>query len=295
MSIVILGSLGNISKPLVQHLIAAGKKVTVVSSSSERKSEIEKLGATAAIGLVTDQDFLENTFKGAEAVYTIVPPYHAKEDWKGYIAGVGQKYANAIKNAGVKYVVNLSSIGAHLADGVGPVSGLYHVEQALNKLEGVNILHLRPAYFYYNLLNNIGLIKNAGIIGGNFGTDSTLVLVHPKDIAKVAAEALISLNFADKSVKYIASDEKKPAEIASILGKAIGKPELPWVDFKDEESFAGMIGAGLYEELAKNYVEMGTSIRNGKMIEDYLNNKPSTLSETKLEHFAEEFALAYNA
>ena len=56
-----------------------------------------------------------------------------------------------------------------MTDGCGPVSGLYKVEQALNTLEDVNVKHLRPAYFYHNLLAQVGLSKHAGIMGGNFG------------------------------------------------------------------------------------------------------------------------------
>lgn len=295
MSIVVTGSLGHISQPLVKQLIAAGKQVTVISSNPEKVSAIEAIGAKAAIGSVIDEAFLEKTFAGAEAVYTTVPPYFAKEDWKGYIGSVGKKYAAAIQKAGVKYVVNLSSIGADKPAGVGPVSGLYLAEQALNALEGVHVLHLRPGYFYYNLLNNIPLIKGHGIIGGNYGVDTTLVLVHTDDIAKVAAEALLSLSFRGKSVQYISSDERTTSDIAAVLGKAIGKPELPWIDFKDEDTLGAMIGAGLTEELAKNYTEMGVAMRSGIMVEDYRAKQQSPTGAVKLEDYAEEFAAAYNA
>lgn len=295
MSIVVTGSLGHISQPLVKQLVAAGKQVTVISSNPEKVSAIEAIGAKAAIGSITDEAFLEKTFAGAEAVYTTVPPYFAKEDWKGYIGSVGKKYAAAIQKAGVKYVVNLSSIGADKPDGVGPVSGLYRAEQSLNALEGVHVLHLRPGFFYYNLLNNIPLIKQHGIIGGNYGVDSTLVLVHTDDIARVAAEALLSLSFTGKSVQYISSDERTTSDIAAVLGKAIGKPELPWIDFKDEDTLGAMIGAGLTEELATNYTEMGVAVRTGLMAEDYRAKQQSPTGAIKLEDYAKEFAAVYNA
>jgi uncharacterized protein YbjT (DUF2867 family) len=162
MKYVITGGAGNISKPLSLSLLKAGHQVTVITRNEANISELVAAGAKAAIGSVEDVDFLSKTFTGADAVYTMVPPIYAVTDWKAYIAGIGQNYADAIKVAGVKHVVNLSSIGAHLADGVGPVSGLYGVEQALNVLTGVNIKHLRPAYFFNNLLANIGMIKQLG-------------------------------------------------------------------------------------------------------------------------------------
>ena len=295
MKYVITGSLGNISKPLTQTLVAAGHDVTVISSQDNKKSEIEALGAKAAIGSIQDAAFLTKTFTGSDGIYTMVPPTFAAADWKAYIGDTGKIYAQAIKASGVKNVVNLSSIGAHMAEGCGPVSGIHREEKALNELSDVNIKHLRPGNFYTNLFSNIGMIKHAGIIGGNYGANTSIVFAHPRDIAEVAAEELQGLSFKGHSIRYVVSDERTTNDVAKVLGTAIGKPELPWIDFKDEDSLGGMIGAGLPEEVAKNYVEMGKAVREGKMFEDYYAHKSSVkISKTKLEDFAKEFAAAYN-
>jgi uncharacterized protein YbjT (DUF2867 family) len=293
MKFVVTGSLGNVSKPLAEKLVAAGHSVTVVSSKADKTAQIEALGAKAAIGSVEDVTFLTKTFAGADAVYTMVPPHMGASNWKKYIAGIGENYAEAIHAAGVKNVVNLSSIGAHMPEGCGPVSGLYFVEKSLNALEGVNVRHLRPSFFYPNLLAQIGMIKQMGIMGGNYGEGATMVLVHPNDIAEVAFEEIRNLSFKGKSIRYIASDEKTTHEIALVLGKAIGKPEIPWVNFKDEETLGGMLQAGVPEEIAKNYAEMGAAMRSGEMASDYLKNKPSEFGKTKLEDFAPVFAAVY--
>lgn len=295
MKYVITGSLGHISKPLVQQLVNAGHQVTVISSNAERTPQIEALGATAAIGDVADVDFLTHTFTGADGVYTMVPPTLSAPHWKEHIHNIGRNYAAAIKAAGVKKVVNLSSIGAHMPDGCGPVSGLFGVEQELNALADVDVLHLRPGFFYYNFMANIGMIKHMGIIGGNYGTNTTLPLAHTADIAAAAAEELLHLTFTGHSIRYVVSDERTTNELATVLGTAIGKLELPWVNFSDEEALNGMIGAGLPQEAATNYVEMGTAMTSGEMARHYIANKPATLAPTKLETFAQEFAAAYAA
>lgn len=293
MNYTITGSLGNISKPITEALVKAGHHVTVITSKQENATAIGAIGAKAAVGSVEDVAFLTEAFEGADAVYTMVPPKWDAKEWKKWIGGIGENYATALKATGVKNVVNLSSIGADKEDGVGPVSGLHLVETALNKLANVNVLHLRPAYFYHNQLSNIGMINHMGINGGNFG-DAIVVLVHPADIAEVAIKALLDLSFKGHSVTYIAGDEKTGAEISSVLGAAIGKPQLPWVVFSDEQNLQGAMQAGLPEEVAKNYTEMGAAMRTGFMFEDYYKNKP-TLSKTKLEDFAKEFAEAFNA
>lgn len=294
MKITVTGSLGNISKPLAEKLVAAGHTVTLISSDPAKTTAIEALGATPAIGSVEDAAFLRSAFAGADAVYTMVPPNFKAADWKAYIGQTGEGYAAAIREAGIKYVVNLSSMGAHLPGGVGPVSGLYRVEQAMNALEGVNVLHLQPGFFYTNFYSNVDMIKHANILGANYAAGDQLALVAPADIATVAAEALINLDFTGKSVWFVASAVHSNAEVARILGKAIGKPSLPWVEFTDEEALAGMEQAGLPKEIAANYVEMGTAARSGKMFEQFRKEGALVNGNTSLEDFAAEFAKSFS-
>ena len=109
MRYVVAGSLGNISKPLSEKLVAAGHDVTIISSHQDKAKAIETLGATAAIGSVEDLQFLKQTFKGAGAVYTMVPPKWDAQNWKEWIGNIGQNYAATIKDAGVKFVVTHDS------------------------------------------------------------------------------------------------------------------------------------------------------------------------------------------
>lgn len=293
MKYVLSGSLGHINKPLTKKLVAAGNDVTVISSNEARKAEIEALGAKAAIGSVEDTDFLTKTFKGADAVFALIPPPATPPtDWKARIHQIGKNFADAVKAAGVKKVVQLSSIGAHMPTGCGPVSGIHFAEQEFGKLDGVDVLHLRPAYFYTNLYSMVGMIKHAGILGNNFGADTPLPIVHPNDIADVAAEELLKLSFTGKGIRYIVSDETTSKEIASVLGAAIGKPGLPYVEFTDQQALDGTIKAGVPEEMARNFTEMGTAIRTGEMTSDYKKH-PVKPGPTKLEDFAKEFAAVF--
>lgn len=294
MKYVITGGAGHISKPLAQHLLQAGHQVTVIGRNASHLKPLTDQGATAAIGTVEDPEFLRETFTGADAVYTMVPPNFTAPDWKAFIAQTGKNYATAIQAAGVKNVVNLSSIGAHMPEGCGPVSGLYYVEQALDSLSEVNILHLRPGFFYQNFLANAGMVRHMNLLGGNYGDANTLmILVHTDDIAAVAAEALQQLSFTGHSIRYVVSDERTAGQVAQVLGTAVGKPDLPWVAFTDEQQLGGMLQAGLPEEVAKNYVEMGAAMRSGAMAEHYQQHRLQALEPTKLEAFAPVFAAVY--
>jgi uncharacterized protein YbjT (DUF2867 family) len=250
------------------------------------------LRATAAIGSLEDVDFLLSTFTGADAVFAMVPPNYTVPDVRAYYRRLGNNYAQAIERAGVKHVVHLSSYGAHLDKGTGFILGAHDAESILNKLSDVAVTHLRPAYFYYNLYNFVDMIKGAGFIGANYGGDDKIVMVAPSDIAAAAAEEL-ETPATGRKVRYVASDERTANEIAHILGAAIGKPDLKWVTFTDEQTQGAMEEKGMPPHIVANFVELGASIHSGTLREDYDLHKPTAMGKVKLEDFAKEFAAAF--
>ncbi|KQS27975.1 NmrA family NAD(P)-binding protein [Dyadobacter sp. Leaf189] len=292
MKYIITGSLGHISLPVTKNLVNAGHEVAVISSSADKKAEIESLGAKAEIGSVTNLSFLKNAFSNAEVAYLMIPSSFSLSDYAAFQIEVADKYIEALKGSSIKHVVLLSSIGANLRKGAGPIDGLGYLEEKLLALPGLHLDFLRPSYFYNNLFSLAGLIQQAGIAGNNFGdTDEKLVLTHTDDIAEVATTHLLQ-PLSDQNITYISSDERHPTEIANILGKAAGKDNIPWVTFSDEQAYEGMLGAGLNESFATLYLQMGQSLRNGTLQEDYWKNHPTTLGKHKLEDFAKEFAAA---
>lgn len=292
MKIIVTGSLGNISKPLTQQLVHKGHHVTVISSNPEKKQKIEAIGAVAAIGSLKDGDFLASTFTGANAVYAMVPPDHTKTDFRKYYQLIGNNYAYAIRQAGVKRVVYLSSYGAQLDEGSDLILGAGDVEYILNELANVSVTCLRPTYFYYNLFSFVDMIKHAGIIGSNYGGDDRLVMVSSIDIALVAAEELEATS-PGKRVRYIASDDMPANEVAKVLGEAIGNPDLQWLTFNNEQTKDALIKNGLPVAFVNAVVDLGASIHKGSLQQDYYLHKPSIMGDIKLKDFANEFAATF--
>lgn len=295
MRIILTGTLGNIGKPLTQALIQKGHQVIGIHHIIEKKGEIEALGATAAIGSVEDVDFLTATFAGADLIYTMVPPnYFAEPDIREYYRKIGNNYTQAIRHSGVKRVINLSSYGAHLDKGTGNILGAHYVENNLNELADLNITHIRPTYFYYNLLNLIPVIKATGRIYANYGGNQSFEMVSPLDIASAIADEIES-TAVHRKVRYVSSDELTGDEIASVLGEAIGKPDLKWIVISDEDSLKGYRDNGLPELLSRNLVEMFSSLQSGKLAEDYRLNKPKELGKVKFTSFVKDFYTVFNS
>jgi uncharacterized protein YbjT (DUF2867 family) len=295
MKYVLTGSTGNITKPLASSLIAAGHEVIIISSTDSRKGEIEKLGAKAVIGSVLDSAFLAKAFTGADAVYLMIPPIFTVTDWLGFQKEVAENFVTAVNQSGIKNIVQLSSIGAHMGKDAGPIDGLAYLEERLDSIDGINVLKLRPSYFYTNFFTMADMIKHAGILGSNMGNgNQQLVLTHPNDIADAAAKHLLALDFKGQSIEYVSSDICTFSDIAKAIGTAIAKPELPWIAFSDEDTLQGMLQSGLPEVFAKGYVQMGKSIREGLIQEEYFNRNEHPQGKVKLEDFAKEFAQVYN-
>ncbi|SEN43847.1 Uncharacterized conserved protein YbjT, contains NAD(P)-binding and DUF2867 domains [Chitinophaga rupis] len=292
MKITTTGSLGNVAKPLVKKLVAAGHQVTVITTKAERKDEIEALGAAAAVGSISDASFLTGAFSGADAVYAMMPPSMGPSNMIQNIADAGQAYAQAIKAAGVPRVVMLSSIGADAAEGTGPVQGVHRVEKIFRELSGVNITILRSGFFYVNFFRDIPLIKNMNLFGNNYSGDDQLALTHPDDIAAAAAEELQAKGNGFE-VKYIISDISTGNKIAALFGPAIGKPELTWTAIPDEQLKQGMLSAGLPPELAGLITELGQGVRAGIVTKDFFATGGKASGRIKLEQFVEEFKNRY--
>jgi len=255
------------------------------------------MGAEAAIGSIVDTNFLSETFKDADIVYLMEPPFNffdQNSDPEKFWLDIAKSYVRAIQQSGVTKVIHLSSVGAHTDQGVGMIAIHHSIENILKELPNtVSIKTMRPVGFYYNMLAFIPSIKNTGAIIQNYGDDELKEpWVSPLDIAATIAEEM-ELPFDGRKVRYIASDEVSPNEAAKILGEAIGKPDLKWIVIPDEQFQSNLINIGFNLQIAKGLTEMNAARRNGKLYEDYYRNRPA-LGKIKLKDFVKDFAAVYH-
>jgi NAD(P)H dehydrogenase (quinone) len=307
MKIIVTGSLGNISKPLTEILIAKGHTVTVVSSDAKKSAAIEKLGATAAIGSIADVTFLTRVFKSADAVYAMIPLSFTEPDLGDYMHRIALNYKQALSEANTKRIVLLSGWAADLVKAE-------NLEYLFDGIQG-SITIMRPAAFYTNFYQSMDLIKGKGFIGkfltlrysglwalltgktgllmGNYGGEDRIVFVSPTDIAEAVAEELLLSLPKEKNIRYVGSEEMTCNEAAKIIGTAVGKPWLKWVLLSDKEMLQGLKMAKLPEKLAETLVEMQAAMHSGKTLENFHKNNPK-MGRIKMADFAKEFAEAYH-
>jgi uncharacterized protein YbjT (DUF2867 family) len=289
----IVGATGNTGRLIADRLLTEGKPVRVIGRNAEKLQSLVAKGAGPFVGSVLDASFLERAFAGVTAIYAMTPPSPQEPDFRAYQNRVGEAIVTAVREAGVRHVVQLSSMGADRATCTGPVLGLRDLEQRLDRLSDVHILHLRPTYFMENLLGSIPGLRQMGVLGGPLQPDVVFPMIATRDIAMHAAERLLSLDFSGHDVQELLGERDiTMQEVTPILGRAIGKPDLQYVRFPYADVEKGMIAMmGLSPDVARSYVELGRAINDG-MLSGVVRSARNT-TPTTIEQFAPVFAAIY--
>lgn len=291
MKYVVTGATGNTGAPLVSALLQAGHEVVAIGRHADKLAALE--GAQIAVGDLADAAFLTQAFDGADAVYAMIPPRFDAPDFRAYQNEVATAITQALKVTGVRHVVTLSSFGAHRPD-TGVVGGLYDFEQLLaRELPDAHVLHLRAAFFLENLFGMIPTVQQAGVLGGMpLPADLPMALVHTADIAAVAARRLLARDFEGHShVAVAAAGWFSMAQIATVLGAAIDRPDLVYVQFPAADFKGAMMGMGASESLADAYLAFGAAAAAGALSE---GTEPGAApTPTGLHEFAPVWAGAF--
>lgn len=284
---VVLGATGHVGSVVASRLLDAGKQVRVVARGIVKLVDFSARGAEVVPGSVDDRPFLRRAFEGIHAAFVLLPPYGGKgiREWQDRTAaGIG----DALEAAGVPQVVVLSSIGADLDGGNGPIAGLHALERRLDAIPGLSRLYLRPGYFFENDLGAIGLINAMGINGGALRPDLKMVHVAARDVGEVAARRLLALDWKGRVVQELHGErDLTMAEVTEALGKAIGRPELRYVQLPYAEAERGAIGAGIPAELAGLYMEMARAFNEGR-VRTTQPRTHATTTPTSIERWASE-------
>src|SRR6202008_2728490 len=223
-------------------------------------------GAEAFVADVTDAGALAKAFDQAESAYVMIPPNTTSNDPLGYANRVSDAIAAALQNAGTKNVVALSSIGADKDSGTGPVLGLHNLEQKLNQIIGANVLHLRATYFMENTLPQVNAIRMMGSAAGPLRADLKLPMIATRDIGNAAAEALLRPTVRGKQTRELLGPRDLTyTEVATIIGRAIGKPDLKYVQAPDDQFRSVLVQMGMSEQFARLLLEMTGSLNSGHM------------------------------
>ncbi len=291
---VVTGATGNTGSVIAHSLLDQGQTVRVIGRSPDRLRSLAAKGAEPFVAELSDADALQKAFTGSQAVYAMIPPDLRNPNVLSYQQRIADAIASALQKAHVEYVVSLSSIGADKPDKTGPVVGLHYLEQRLDRIPGINVLHLRAGYFMENTLVQAGIIRAHGVMSGPVRADLKLPMIATRDIGAFAAEALLKLSFRRQETRELLGQRDiSYAEAATVIGKAIGKSGLNYVQMPDEQIRAALTQMGMSPNMADLLLEMSASLNSGYM-RALEQRSASNSTPTSFETFvAEEFVPLY--
>jgi uncharacterized protein YbjT (DUF2867 family) len=251
-------------------------------------------GAEPFVGEPTDEEALTKAFIGAQAVYVMMPPNLTSQDYRSYQDQVTEAVATAIEKNRVKYAVSLSSIGADKTEKTGPILGLRRLEERLNQISGLNVLHLRAAYFMENTLAQASIIPSLGAAVGPLRPELKIPMIATRDIGEFAANVLLGVEFAGQQVQELHGQrDLSYSDVTAIIGKAIGKPDLKYRQLAGEQFRGALMQMGMSESIAGLIVEMSTALDSGHC-RPLEARSPRNTTPTSYETFvAEEFLPVY--
>jgi uncharacterized protein YbjT (DUF2867 family) len=220
--IVVTGATGNVGRPLVRALAAAGEQVTAVSrgvSAADVPDGVEARQADLA-----EPASFESVVDGADALFLMV---------SGAFVPLDEVLGHA-RSRGVGRVVLLSSQG--VATGRHPT-----VLEDSVRASGLEWTMLQPGAFASNALQWTESVRAAREVTAPFG-DVALPVVDPDDIAAVAAVALRSPGHAGASYVLTGPEALTPRQQAAAIREALGEP-VKFVPRTRAQARAAMLGS----------------------------------------------------
>ncbi|TCC26100.1 NAD(P)H-binding protein [Kribbella sindirgiensis] len=216
--IVITGATGNVGRPLVQTLTAAGEDVVPVSR------HLENHGAGHQADL-TNPASLKPALDGAKAVFLLTSA--------DFLAnGNLQDVVDVIRDAGVPRVVLLSS------QGVGTKRHPSIHEDAVTG-SGLDWTILRPGNFASNAFAWADPVRTQRALAAPFA-DVALPAVDPQDIAEVAAAALRDSSHNGAIYTLTGPEPISPRQQAAVIEQAIGEP-IDFTELTRDQARANML------------------------------------------------------
>jgi uncharacterized protein YbjT (DUF2867 family) len=249
---------------VAKELLAHGEKVKVFLRDSAKGAEWSKQGAEVAIGSLDDSKALATALKGATGFFTLLPPNYTLTT-AIYPAQVksADSIAAAVKESGIGHVAILSSVGADLDAGTGPIKGLHYLEKVL-RATGVKLSAVRAGYFQENAGNVLAAAKGAGIFPNMTpSADYPMPMIATRDIGVVIAHQLM-FPPAKSEVVDLHGPSYSIRQVAEALGTALGK-KLNIVDVPPAEQVGAMTKAGMPPAWAESFAEMNAGFASGKI------------------------------
>jgi uncharacterized protein YbjT (DUF2867 family) len=215
---------GKVGGTTARALINAGHKVRAIVRDRAKGAEWERLGAEVAVATFDDADALTRAFEGTEGVFVMASPNFAPDPGFPGARKDAAAQAAAIQRARPGKVVMLSSIGGQRTSGLGLITQVHMLEEALAPLT-MPVAILRPAWFMENSLWDIAPARETGEMASYLAPlDKPYSMIATADIGAIAARTIAESWTGRRVIEIEGPKRYTQAEIATLIGQAVGRP-----------------------------------------------------------------------
>jgi uncharacterized protein YbjT (DUF2867 family) len=285
--IAVMGAAGNVGGKVADLLLHEGEDVRVLEHGRPL-DELAARGAEVVRGDAAAAGDLAAFFDGAEAALVLLPDNVGEEHFVTLRSAIGRSLADALRRRPVGHVVALSSVGVDRPDVPGIPAGLRELEERLFELEQINVLALRSTSYMDYLLANVPLIRAQGINGSAIEGDLLVPWIATRDVAAEAAQRLVRRDFTGNEIKVlIGPEDLSMREATAAMGRRLGSPAVPYVQFPPDDLKGALMGNGFSREAASKLVEMQLGVNGGYFVPG-VERTPENTGQTRLEELLDE-------
>ncbi|MFF4442363.1 NAD(P)H-binding protein [Streptomyces sp. NPDC001621] len=266
--ILVTGATGHVARPLVNELLAAGRKVRALSRDPARAGLPDGVEVAATADLPLD---------GVTSVFFVTAAFP-----QGHEEPIGKMQA-----AGVRRIVALSSYSV-LDDDPKNMIGVKHreLERRIDET-GAERTFLRPAGgFAATALEWAERIRTDGIAPFPF-KDAQTAPLHERDIAAMAARALLTDDLVGEAPLFSGPESLSYSDRARIIGEVTGEPvrfaELSHDEARQEWLRAG-IPAHAVEARLRMFAKLVGRPHEISPVDSYLGRPGLTFAQWVAEH-----------
>lgn len=291
MRIAITTPSGHVGTVVVDTLLDLGSDIQVklLARRPHTLTKFVQRGAKTAIGALDDPEYLIDATRDVDALFWATPPGYGSDNVRAFQNRLGKAAAKAIRTNKIDCVVNLSSIGAENDAGVGPINGLHDVEQILSDA-AANITHLRPGFFFENLLWQIDSIRTSGTICLPVSGSRRYPMIATRDIGRVAAKRLASPNWTGQNVRELHGPaDLSFDEAAAAVSQGLGH-KVTYVKCNRDQARQAMLAGGVSDNAADLMLELYDAVESGRL-RPMQTRSAETTTPTTLAEFAREVML----
>lgn len=258
---VVAGATGRVGSAVARRLLDAGAQVRVLVRTATAAARWGRRGADAHVLDLRDREELTASLAGCAGFFTVLPFDLTAPDLPAHAQAVVDATAGAVAATGVPHVVVLSSGGADLPVGTGPVAGLHRLEEAL-RATGTVVTALRSGHFQEKVTDVLEVARHDGIYPVLAASaDVARPMGATADVGVVAAEALRTPSGRSESVDVLGPVYTE-RQVAGALGVALGRPlevvtvpETGWADL--------LSGTGLPTAAAESLAQLYRADEHG--------------------------------